>query len=254
MLLIVEFYSALVFSQARPVRDMSPTRIPLNAVPRIKVCGVRHLADLDALASAGVDSVGFNLVPHSPRYVEPARAAELSARAAELGLLRVAVVMDLAPDQLHELLAQVDIDWVQLHGREPPALADACGGLPILKVTSWTGRPEESALVSAWSQLASVGQPRAWLVDAYAPNAGGGTGEVARWELLRPRPAVFGNLPLILAGGLVPNNVAKAIAASAADGVDTASGVELAPGLKSPSLVREFAEEASRALSQRSGS
>ncbi len=231
---------------------MPSTPVSFSLVPRIKVCGVCHLADLDVLASAGVDSVGINFVPSSSRCVEPAQAVKLSARAAELGLLRIAVVMNFSAGQLHELLGRVEVDWVQLHGIEPPAIADACGGLPILKVTSWTGRRQESELVNAWSRSASTGQLRAWLVDAYAPTAGGGTGRVARWDLLRPRPAAFGNLPLILAGGLVPNNVAEAIAASAADGVDTASGVELAPGLKSPKLVREFAAAASLAFSQRS--
>lgn len=231
---------------------MSSSPAPRHAIPRIKVCGLRHLADLDILASAGVDSVGINLVPSSQRYVEPARAAELSARAAKLGLQRVAVVMNLSAAKLRKLLAEVEVDWVQLHGVEPPAIADACGGLPILKVTSWTGRPQESELVSAWLRLANTGQLRAWLVDAYAPDAGGGTGKIARWDLLRPRPAAFGKLPLILAGGLAPSNVADAIAASAADGVDAASGVELAPGLKSPELVRRFATAASLAFSQRS--
>ena len=203
------------------------------------------------LVNTGVDSVGINFVPNSLRYVEPARAVELSARAAELGLLRVAVVMNLSAAKLRKLLTEVEVDWVQLHGSEPPAIADACGGLPILKVTSWTGRPQESELVSAWLRLANPGPLRAWLVDAYAPAVGGGTGRVARWDLLRPRSAAFGNLPLILAGGLTPRNVAEAISASAADGVDTASGVELAPGLKSPDLVRAFASAAARALSRR---
>lgn len=222
-----------------------------SAVPRIKVCGVRQAADLELLASAGVDSVGLNFVPSSPRYVNPARAAELSARAAELGLLRVAVVMDLSAHDLHTLLSQVDVDWVQLHGSEPPEIATACNGLPILKVTSWTGRADELERVTSWSQLEPSGQLRAWLVDAYAPAAGGGTGKIARWDLLQPRPAAFGTLPLILAGGLVPGNVAAAVAATAADGVDTASGVELAPGLKAPELVAAFAAAADVALRTR---
>ncbi|MEZ6078362.1 MAG: phosphoribosylanthranilate isomerase [Pirellulaceae bacterium] len=230
---------------------MTSTPVPRTTVPRIKVCGLRQLADLDILVNAGVDSIGINFVPSSPRYVEPACAVELSARAAELGLLRVAVVMDLSAAKLRKLLTEVEVDWVQLHGSEPPALADACGGLPILKVTSWTGRPQESELVNAWLRLANPGPLRAWLVDAYAPAVGGGTGRIARWDLLHPRPAAFGNLPLILAGGLAPHNVADAIAASAADGVDTASGVELAPGLKSPDLVRAFAAAAAQALSRR---
>lgn len=215
--------------------------------PRIKVCGVRHLADLDVLAEFGVDSVGLNFVARSPRYVEPARAVELTARAHELGLQCVAVVMDLPANQLTELLQSVSIDWVQLHGVEQPEIASACGGRPILKVTSWSGRAEERELVQAWRRLEPTGQLRGWLVDAYAPAAGGGTGRIARWDLLHPRPAIFGSLPLMLAGGLVPDNVAAAIAATGADGVDTASGVELSPGVKSAERVNAFAAAARRA-------
>lgn len=212
--------------------------------PRIKVCGVRRMADLELLAESGVDSVGFNFVAHSPRYVEPAHAGELVTRAHELGLLCVAVVMDLPADELADLLDRVSVDWVQLHGTEHPKVASACGARPILKVTSWSGRAEERALVEAWRQIEPTGQLRGWLVDAYAPAAGGGTGRVARWDLLHPRPAIFGGLPLILAGGLVPDNVAAAIAATGADGVDTASGVEVSPGVKSAELVSAFASAA----------
>ncbi len=211
---------------------------------RIKVCGVRRSEDLELLAASGVDAVGFNFVMRSQRYVTPQRAVALCARAAELGLVRVAVVMDPSPQQLDELLSQVEVDWVQLHGREPPSIASVCQGLPILKATSWSGRREEEELVAAWRQLADTGQLAAWLVDAYAPHAGGGTGQTAAWQLLLPRPALFGNLPLLLAGGLNPSNVAEALIASGADGVDTASGVELEPGVKSAELVASFAQRA----------
>lgn len=222
---------------------------PELKVPRIKVCGVRRMADLESLAESGVDSVGFNFVSHSPRYVESARAVELVSRAHELGLLCVAVVMDLPAAELADLLSRVCVDWVQLHGAEQPEIASACSGRPILKVTSWSGRDEERALVEAWRRLEHTGQLGGWLVDAYAPVAGGGTGRIARWDLLRPRPAIFGRLPLILAGGLVPGNVAAAIEATGADGVDTASGVELSPGVKSPELVASFATAARAAWS-----
>lgn len=214
---------------------------------RIKVCGVRRIEDLDALAAAGVDAVGFNFVPQSKRFLPPGESSVLTARAAELGLTRVAVVMNPTAEHLSELLAKVDVDWVQLHGRESPSLVGACRGLPIIKATSWSGRVEEEALVAAWQPLAVDGGLAAWLVDAYAPIEGGGTGQTAPWKVLVPRPAVFANLPLILAGGLNAENVAAAIETSGADGVDTASGVELAPGVKSSEMIRSFAKRAREA-------
>lgn len=214
-------------------------------IPRIKVCGVTLVSDLDMVAAAGVDTVGLNFVAHSPRYLARERAQELSRRAAELGLLRVAVTMDLAASELNDLLDQIEVDFVQLHGHESPELSTACRGIPIIKATSWTGRSEEQELVEAWRSQADSGQLAAWLVDAYAPTAGGGTGHKARWDLLQPRPKILQALPLILAGGLNPANVAVAVRTTLADGVDTASGVELSPGIKSKQLVQEFADNLS---------
>lgn len=212
-----------------------------KSIPRIKVCGVTLVSDLDIIAAAGIDTVGLNFVAHSPRQLTLDRALELSRRAAELGLLRVAVTMDLAARELNELLAQIEVDFVQLHGRESPELSTACRGIPIIKATSWTGRNEEQELVEAWRSQVDSGQLVAWLVDAYAPKAGGGTGHKARWDLLQPRPKVFRDLPVILAGGLNPANVAEAVRTTLVEGVDTASGVELSPGIKSPQLVQDFA-------------
>jgi phosphoribosylanthranilate isomerase len=211
-------------------------------LPRIKVCGVTLTSDLDFLAAASVDSVGLNFVPHSPRSLSLENGRLLSRRAAELGLVRVAVVMDPSPAELIQLLETVEVDLVQLHGRESPSLAGACRGLPIIKATSWTGRPEESELVLNWLPTAKQGQLVAWLVDAHNPIAGGGTGQVARWDLLNPRPQELGALPLILAGGLRPENVGTAVELANPDGVDTASGVEVRPGIKSPQLIQKFVE------------
>ncbi len=222
-------------------------------IPRIKVCGVTRAEDLTVLTEAGVDSVGFNFVACSPRCLDLALARELCRLAGESGLQRVAVVMDLAGDELTELLSAVDVDFIQLHGSELPEIAAACMGLPIIKAISWSGRPEESALVEAWMAATSThasGESAlaAWLVDAYAPQMGGGTGRTADWQRLRPRPLQFGQVPLILAGGLQPHNVAAAILATGADGVDTASGVEVSPGVKSAELVRQFASAVDAAL------
>lgn len=235
--------------------------IDMPSLPRIKVCGITRIEDLQVLSDAGVDSVGVNFVARSPRCVDAARAAPFCARAAELGLSRVAVVMDLEPDQLEQLLDAVDVDFVQLHGTESPELLQACRGKGVIKAVSWSGRAEETALAAAWksswTESRSRGedrnkgsQLRAFLVDAYAPEQGGGTGKVARWDLLLPRPPELDGIPLLLAGGLTGENVAEAIKQTMPNGVDTASGVESSPGVKLPAAVQVFASSAHAALQQ----
>lgn len=225
-----------------------PNNLTISA-PKIKVCGVTRNVDLEALSRAGVDSVGLNFVPSSKRCVSHALAQELSANAAALGIARVGVVMNATRAQLEALIAAVDLDFLQLHGEElPEDIEGLAGQMRIVKALPWSGRQEELELASRWG-----GHPRlaAFLVDAYAPGVGGGTGKVARWDLLLPRPEVFVGVPLILAGGLTADNVASAIQATQVAGVDTASGVELAVGIKSSNLILKFASNAQQAWAVR---
>lgn len=224
------------------------------SLPWIKICGVTRDADLNLLADAGVDAVGFNFVPSSPRCIDRSSAAQLCERARELGLSRVAVVMDLDAAELRELTNSIDVDWIQLHGNErPEQLVDSQAKLAI-KAISWSGRKSELALAQIWAETfhsppATMSTlTGAFLVDAYAPGQGGGTGRTARWDLLQPRPEVFQDLPLVLAGGLNSDNVAEAILATRPDGVDTASGVESSPGIKCPIKVAAFASSARAAF------
>lgn len=244
-----------------------------SAIPRIKVCGVTRVEELDSIATAGVDTVGINLVPHSPRCVDLQRAQCLSEEASRVGLLRVAVFMDPSPRELDRILTDLEVDFVQLHGTESPDWARCCHGIDIIKAISWSGRSVEVELASAWLHFEQSRQAklnvhshaleetetessvedfpehpvsalRAFLVDAHAPGIGGGTGKRAAWDLLQPRPAVMGDLPMILAGGIGPENVGQAIEQTKPDGVDTASGVESSPGVKDVLRVRAFASNA----------
>ncbi len=232
-----------------------PIRYPL-----IKVCGVTRLQDVDALAAAGVNAVGLNFVSRSPRCISIETARLLLERAAKYGMSRVAVVMDPSVEELTELLRELHFDYLQLHGCESPELLDQLDWsaiqvpLGIIKAVAWSGRSEEHELVVRWASAPiSLQSPKleAFLVDAYAPELGGGTGRIARWDLLMPRPSIFERYPLILAGGLVPDNVAKAIENVLPEGVDTASGVEASPGIKATEFVTQFGQRALEAFAVR---
>lgn len=219
---------------------------------RIKICGVTRQEDIDAIHAAGADAVGINLVPGSPRCVTAETARVLAERARGLGLSVVIVAMDPSAEQLAALTEVIRPDAIQLHGHELPALLarpdnHPLSKLPIVKALSWTGRAEEADLARAWLAHASHA-PVSLLVDAYAPGIGGGTGKVARWDLLQPRPIELAGLPLLLAGGLTPANVAEAIATTDCAGVDTASGVESSPGIKDAERITAFVTAARRAL------
>jgi phosphoribosylanthranilate isomerase len=234
--------------------------------PRVKICGVMSEADVEVLVDAGIDTVGFNLVPSSKRCLELSRATELAARARSLGISVVAVLMNPSPDQLTEVVETMRWDFVQLHGQEDPSeLLVRCHGVPILKAISWSGRAQEDSLVKRWTDFARPGQaatkpgtqtggassPLAgFLVDAYDPVLGGGTGRSAEWGRLWPRPELLRDWPLMLAGGLNPQNAQRAILETHCDGVDVASGVEQQPGVKSHSAIRAFAEQARLGFSQ----
>ncbi len=217
-------------------------------LPKIKVCGVTQAADLEALAQLGVDTVGINLVSTSKRFVPLNKAVELALAAKKLRLTTVAVVMNPIPEKLTQICTAVDWDFVQLHGEEAPLLAMQCRGISIIKAVAWNGLAEQEQLVSDWRTACdsqgmvagSTSRLVAFLLDAYAPGVGGGTGTVARWDLIYPRPDLLKGWPIILAGGLSPLNVNQAIASTKVDGVDVASGVEESPGLKSRILVQQF--------------
>jgi phosphoribosylanthranilate isomerase len=219
---------------------------------KVKICGITRPEDLHAVQAAGADAVGINLVSSSKRYVTPQRGAALVREARSLGLTTVIVLMDASADEIAATVQEVDPDAVQLHGHEAPELSTACGNRPIIKALSWSGREAEQQLAAAWRTVhdRGTGTLAGFLVDAYAPGIGGGSGRVADWSLLLPRPTALDGIPLWLAGGLTDRNVAAAILATACAGVDTASGVESAPGIKDAALVGSFTRAALDALAR----
>ena len=221
----------------------------------IKVCGVTRKQDLEMLKDQGVNCVGLNQVMHSKRYVPLGRCIQLAEFARTLGLKTVVVLMDPSAYILEEVTCAFPWDFVQLHGSELPELVHQHCELRIIKATSWSGRQEEIELTGQWyrfaeTSISSKRQLSAWLIDAFSPGVGGGTGKTARWDLVYPRPNLLANFPVILAGGLTPDNVATAMLTTRTTSVDVASGVESEPGIKCANLVARFVAQVKMAREQ----
>ena len=209
----------------------------------VKVCGINSPDAADAAVGAGADMVGLNFHRASPRYVHAELAQALASRLR--GRMRiVAVLSDPTDDEANRALAAVRPDFLQLHGAETPnrvAQLREQFGVRIIKAFS-VEVESDLAVTHGYEDIADL-----YLFDAKAaPNAGraGGHGVAFDWRILEghrfPRP-------WLLAGGLTAENVARAIAISGAPGADVSSGVETAPGRKSPELIRNFVTAAKQA-------
>ncbi len=200
----------------------------------MKICGITRLEDALAAVRLGADALGFNLWPRSKRYVAPDRARAIVRRLPAF-VTAVGVFVDPTRDEVLRALDQSGVGVAQLHGDEPPAL---CASLPVpvLKAIRLAGS-------QALAQLAAY-EVQAFLLDA--PSAGyGGSGTTCDWSLAAE---VARELPVVLAGGLGPDNVAEAVRTVRPWAVDVASGVESAPGVKDEERMRRFIERAKEAV------
>jgi phosphoribosylanthranilate isomerase len=206
---------------------------------RIKICGVTTPEDVAACGAAGADAVGVNFFPGSSRFVDPRQAPPL-LRAVPPWVDAVGVFVEQPLRQVYAIAYQLGLRSVQWHGSQ----LDADDSFPFRLIPAARVRDRESLdrVTEVLARCRSAGwSPAALLVDAYVEGQHGGTGVVAPWRLLADfRPGV----PVILAGGLTPENVADAVRAVRPYGVDVASGVESAPGRKDPDKVRRFIDNA----------
>lgn len=202
---------------------------------RVKICGLSTAETIAASVAAGAAYVGFVFYPRSPRAVTPQQSALLSA-AVPPSVRKVALVVDADDALLDEIAATLAPDLWQLHGAETPARAAA--------IRARTGRPVMKALAIATS--ADLHAARAFepvvdqfLFDAKPPPGGlpGGNGLPFDWRLLK---GTSWSVPWMLSGGLTAENVAEAVAATGATQIDLSSGVEDAPGVKSPEKIRRL--------------
>jgi phosphoribosylanthranilate isomerase len=207
---------------------------------RIKICGVTKPADALAAVQLGADAIGLNFYERSTRFVEPAAAARITCELPS-SIEAVAVYVNQRLKQMKDLAERVGgIRSLQPHGE-----AAELGNAEPFRLTPAFPVTDRDSLqaIHAWlARCRSEGwMPAAVLVDAYVPGQHGGTGLTAPWKLLADfRTCV----PMILAGGLTPDNVAEAIHVVQPDGVDVASGVESHAGCKDADKMRRFIDNA----------
>jgi phosphoribosylanthranilate isomerase len=203
---------------------------------RVKICGLRTLADVAAVAAAGAGYAGFVFFPRSPRHLTLPQAKAL-ALVAPPGLAKVALVVDADDAALDALVAEVPLDMLQLHGHETAervAEVRARFGLPVMKAL---GVADEADLAGLQEMSLAADQV---LIDAKPPKGAalpGGNGLSFDWRLLVGRKWLR---PWMLAGGLTADNVAEAVRLTGARQVDVSSGVEFSPGVKDHAKIAAF--------------
>ncbi len=215
-------------------------------MPLVKICGLSTPATLDAALDAGADMVGFVFFPKSPRHVDWATARALGRQARGRAKI-VALSVDADDDTLQRIADALAPDLLQLHGRETPARVKQIGALcarPTMKAIGVAAR-EDFAAAEPYEGVADF-----LLIDAKPPKDAalpGGNGRPFDWGLARDFDL---RRPWLLSGGLDPETVEAAIAASGARGVDVSSGVESAPGVKDEGRIRAFVAAARHAFAR----
>ncbi len=234
----------------------------------IKVCGITNVEDALAAVEAGADAIGINLSTTSKRCVPVSRAQAIVREIRRFAptVVCVGVFVEQSPAEADFLAKEIGLDVIQLHGNHPTNVLASDWSRPILwvaripvcesaematrlstiidSVVAHAGWTDESDSSASSRKLAGI------LVDAYTPGSYGGTGQTVAWEPLGQRHAWHrlgwaptawpDNLPLVLAGGLNAENVARAIEHARPAAVDVASGVELEPGIKSLEKIHAF--------------
>jgi phosphoribosylanthranilate isomerase len=195
---------------------------------RVKICGITHPEDALEAVEAGADALGFMFYERSPRHVDLAEAGDIARRLPPF-VAKVGVFVNPTADYVRQAIAQSGLDTLQFHGEES---SDFCSqfGLKVIKAF----RVSDASLLPALLAYATD----AWLLDSYVPGQLGGTGECFNWDLALE--AKSHGRPIILAGGLTPENVAEAVRRVRPFGVDVSSGVESAPGEKDADKMRAF--------------
>jgi len=200
---------------------------------KIKICGITNIEDAFFAVEAGVDALGFVFYKKSPRYVSPERVKQIISMLPPF-VTTVGLFVNAGGEAIETTVLLSGINVIQLHGDETPEECDFASH-PVIKAVR----------VKDAGSLAGIERypVSALLLDAWSDQQYGGTGESFDWQLARN---LTGQLPLILAGGLNPDNVAEAIRVVDPYAVDVSSGVEKSPGLKDHDKIHKFIQQVRR--------
>ena len=191
----------------------------------VKICGITRKEDAIAAVDAGARALGFVFWPESPRFLDPYRARAIVATLPPF-VTAVGLFVNQPAEYVTGVASLVRLGAVQLHGDESIAFADAIR-TPLIKALTLGDR------IDAWPERATV------LLDAHDPVQRGGTGRTIDWTAAA---AVAASRPILLAGGLTPENVAEAVARVRPFGIDVSSGVERSPGIKDHDKIKALFE------------
>jgi phosphoribosylanthranilate isomerase len=197
---------------------------------KIKICGIKTIIDALAAVDAGADLIGFNFYPQSPRYVEVGMCRNIMSVLRQIGKVTcVGVFVNASVAEINATIETCGFSLAQLHGDETPEMMSQLDGKAF---KAFRGIPEN--IIGFERQVAP-----AFLVDASVKGLYGGSGVTADWDSAAELAKKY---PLLLAGGLTPENVAEAVRRVQPWGVDVASGVESAPGKKDPGKIKAFVQ------------
>lgn len=201
---------------------------------KVKICGITNLEDALAACEYGADAVGFIFYKKSPRFIEPERVKKIIKDIPPF-VTTVGIFVDEDADKINEIVKEVGLNVVQLHGKELP---EFCEGIrsKVIKVFRIQG-----SRVQEFKGEMKQYRVSAYLLDTYQEGIPGGTGETFNWKIAKEAKG-FGRI--ILAGGLTLQNVAEAVKTVMPYAVDVSSGVEERPGKKDLKKVKEFIERA----------
>lgn len=202
---------------------------------RVKICGITSLSDALPAVEAGADALGFIFYSRSARNISPQTAAQIIAQLPPF-VARVGVFVNASAEEIRKIANDTGLTTIQLHGDEPPEFTAQFAQSTIKAL-----RVKDRQSVEGLSAYSCGG----FLLDSYVEGQRGGSGETFNWDLAREAKRF--RKPIILAGGLTPQNVQQAVAQVQPFAVDVSSGVELAPGKKDPARVKDFIARAKSA-------